>query len=351
MKKHIPLRIGHNISFLLQQKALLTIGCLLGTAAGLFLVSTGMGELKISPIRVFQALIGQGDEMERLVITSFRLPRILMALLVGIALAIAGSILQGLVRNPLASPEVIGITDGAGAAVVLCLTLFSDTNGSLTISIQWLPLSAFLGATLTAFLIYILSWKHGEIAPLRMVLIGIGIAALMKAATTLFMVLGPIHNASQANLWITGTVNGANWKNIIVLAPWIMVLSLIAWIMARKLNVQELGDALATGLGSRVGRQRFYLLLLCTGLVGGSVAFAGGIIFVGLIAPHIARKLVGSSYGALIPAASLIGAILMMGADLIGRTILSPLEVPAGVFTAAIGAPYFIYLLYRSRNS
>ncbi|MFB9759481.1 FecCD family ABC transporter permease [Ectobacillus funiculus] len=351
MKKHIPLRIGHNISFLLQQKALLTIGCLLGAVICLFFVSAGIGEMQISPVRVFQALIGEGNEMDRLVVTTFRLPRILIALLVGIGLAIAGSILQGLVRNPLASPEIIGVTDGAGAAVVLCLALFSDTNGSLTISIQWLPLAAFLGASLTAFLIYVLSLKHGEITPLRMVLIGIGIAALLKAVTTLLMVLGPIHNASQANIWLTGTVHGSNWKNVAILAPWITLLSLIAWLMARKLNVQELGDALATGLGNRVGRQRFYLLLLCTALVGGSVAFAGGIIFVGLIAPHIARKLVGSSYGALIPTAALIGALLMMGADLIGRIILSPLEVPAGVFTAAIGAPYFIYLLYRSRNS
>ncbi|MDP4098395.1 iron ABC transporter permease [Paenibacillus sp. P96] len=352
MKKQLTLRIGSRVSLLLNQKALLTSGCLLLLTLLLFLLSTGMGDMSISPVRVLQAIFGRGDDMERLVVTSIRLPRVLMALLAGIGLAIAGSILQGLVRNPLASPEIIGVTGGAGAAVVLFLALFSDRDtGSLLISIEWLPLGAFLGATLTTFIVYLLSYKHGEVVPLRMVLIGIGIAALMQAVTTFFMILSPIHNASQANIWLIGTVNGTNWGDVAVLAPWITVISLVTWGAARKLNVQQLGDSLATGLGSHVGRQRLYLLLLCTALVGGAVAFAGGIGFVGLIAPHIARKLVGSSYGALIPAAALIGALLVMGADLMGRTLFSPLEVPTGVFTAAIGAPYFIYLLFKSRST
>lgn len=324
---------------------------MLAAAAAVFFISAGLGEIRIAPWNVAKALVGMGNELERLVVMSFRLPRILMALLVGASLAAAGSILQGIVRNPLASPEILGITGGAGAAVVLFLAVFSDRSNALTISIHWLPVGAFAGAAITAILVYALAWQRSAISPLRLVLIGIGVSAVMQALTTLLMILGPIHQASQANIWLTGTVYGANWKQVGILAPWTTLLFALVWIAARKLNVQELGEELATGLGSAVQRQRIWLLLLCTALISGAVAFAGGIGFVGLIAPHIARRLVGSAYGVLLPAAAVIGAILVMTADLLGRLLFAPLEVPAGVFTAAIGAPYFIYLLYRSRNA
>jgi iron complex transport system permease protein len=352
MKKYIPVRIGKDFaSFLFDRKALLTLLSLSAVTIVIFFISAGMGEMKISPWAVFQALIGNGTESDALIVMSFRMPRIVMALLVGIALAVAGSILQGLIRNPLASPEILGITGGAGVAVVLFLAIFSDRSGALTISIQWLPLGAFAGATIAALIVYSLSWKDGGVPQLRLVLVGIGMSALTKALTTLFMILGPIHQASQANIWLTGTVYGSNWKNVAILAPWTFILVAITLISARKLNVQELGDELAIGLGSQVQRQRLFLLLLCTALIGGAVAFAGAIGFVGLMAPHIARRLVGSAFGALLPVSALIGALLVLVADLIGRIAFSPLEVPAGVFTAAIGAPYFIYLLYKSRNA
>ncbi|UOY91934.1 iron ABC transporter permease [Ectobacillus sp. JY-23] len=352
MKKHITFRMGEDFaSFLIDRKALFTFVSLLAVVIVIFFTSAGMGEMKIAPWAVFQALIGQGSETDSLIVMSFRMPRILIALLVGMALAVAGSILQGLIRNPLASPEVLGVTGGAGVAVVLFLGLFSDRSGALTISVHWLPLGAFAGATITALLLYMLSFKNGEVPPLRMVLVGIGISALAKALTTLFMILGPIHQASQANIWLTGTVYGSNWKNVVILAPWTLVLIVITLLLARKLNVQELGDELAVGLGSEVQRQRLVLLLICTALIGGAVAFSGAIGFVGLMAPHIARRLVGSAFGALIPVSALVGAILVLTADLIGRMAFSPLEIPAGVFTAAIGAPYFVYLLYKSRNA
>ncbi|MBO9130866.1 iron ABC transporter permease [Bacillus sp. 165] len=352
MKKYISFRMGKGfISFLIDKKALLTFLSLLGLLIALFFISAGMGEMKISPIEVFQVLIGKGNEMYELVVTAFRLPRIVVAILVGASLALAGSVLQGLIRNPLASPEIIGVTGGAGVAVVLFLALFSDKNNALTISIQWLPLAAFIGATIVALLVYALAWKYDGVSPLRLVMIGIGVSALMQALTTLFMILGPIYQASQANIWLTGTVYGSNWNNVGILTPWTVILAVLTLMSARKLNVQELGDELAIGLGSSVQRHRLLLLLLSTALIGGAVAFAGGISFVGLMAPHIARRLVGSAFGALLPVAAVVGAILVVTADLIGRTIAAPLEVPAGVFTAAIGAPYFIYLLYKSRNA
>jgi iron complex transport system permease protein len=314
-----------------------------------FIVSTGIGDMNISPLSVVQVFFGGGTEMEQLVVTSFRLPRIIVALMVGISLAVAGGILQGMIRNPLASPDILGITGGAAVAVVGFLAFFSDENNALTVSIQWMPLAAFAGAGIIAILVYFLAWKNG-VSPIRLVLIGIGISALMQALTTLMMILGPIYRASQANIWITGTVHGSTWANVGILVPWTIFFVTVALIMARKMNVQELGDEIATGVGAHVQRQRFSLLMISTALIGSSVAFAGGIGFVGLMAPHMARRLVGSSFGALLPVSALIGGILVMVADLIGRTLFSPLEVPAGVFTAGIGAPYFIYLLFKTRN-
>ncbi|WP_040203963.1 FecCD family ABC transporter permease [Neobacillus jeddahensis] len=338
------------LSFLIDRKATFIFTLLFVITFLVFVISAGIGDMKINPLTVIKVLFGGGPEMEKLVITTFRLPRIIVALVVGISLAVAGGILQGMIRNPLASPDVLGITGGAGAAVVAFLVLFSDKNHSLTVSIAWLPLAAFAGAGLVSILVYVLAWKNG-VSPIRLVLIGIGISTLMQALITLMMVMGPIYQASQANMWITGTVYGSNWKNVVTLVPWTVVFLIIALIVARTINIQELGDEVATGLGGKVQKQRFLLLMISTALIGSSVAFAGGIGFVGLMAPHMARRLVGSSFGALLPVSALLGGVLVMVADLIGRTLFLPLEVPAGVFTAGIGAPYFIYLLFRTRNA
>ncbi|WP_342042420.1 FecCD family ABC transporter permease [Bacillus sp. OTU2372] len=338
------------MSFLIDRKAALLLLILLIVTFMVLVISTGIGDMKINPLTVVKVLFGGGPEMEKLIITSFRLPRIIVALMVGMSLAVAGGILQGMIRNPLASPDVLGITGGAAVAVVAFLAVFSDKNNALTVSIAWLPLSAFLGAGIVAFLVYFLTWKNG-VSPIRLVLIGIGISTLMQALTTLLMIMGPIYQAAQANIWITGTVYGSNWKNVATLVPWTVIFLLIAFIVARTINIQELGDEVAAGLGGKVQKQRFLLLMISTALIGSSVAFAGGIGFVGLMAPHMARRLVGSSFGALLPTAALLGGILVMIADLIGRTLFSPLEVPAGVFTAGIGAPYFIYLLFKTRNA
>jgi iron complex transport system permease protein len=351
MSKYKNFRLlGGKFSILIDRRAGFILGILALVAFAVFVISTGSGEMKIDPLTVVKVIFGAGPEMETLVITSFRLPRIIVALLVGMSLAVAGGILQGMIRNPLASPDILGITGGAAAAVVGFLAIFSDKNHSLTVSIAWLPLAAFIGAGIVAFLVYFLAWKNG-VSPIRLVLIGIGISTLMQALTTFLMVSGPIHQASQANIWITGTVYGSNWQNVLILAPWAVIFLIIALTAARILNIQELGDDVATGLGEKVQKHRFILLMISTALIGGSVAFAGGIGFVGLMAPHMARRMVGSSFGALLPTSALLGGILVMLADLIGRTLFSPLEVPAGVFTAGIGAPYFIYLLFKTRNA
>lgn len=351
MKKYYKLRMGSDkLSLLIDKKSFFTSAILFAIVLSIFIISTGIGEVVISPINVLKTLFGYGTDMENLFIFSFRLPRIIIALLVGISLAVAGAILQGLIRNPLASPDIIGITGGGSVAVVLFLMLFSNKNNALIVSIKWMPVAAFLGATIVGLLVYLLSWKNGS-SSIRLVLIGIGLSLLTDSLTTLFMIKGPIYQAAQANVWITGTVYAATWEQVRILLPVVLILLLISIISVRKVNIQELGDELATGVGSPVQKDRLFLLILSTALTGSAVAFAGVIGFVGLMAPHIGRRLVGSSFGSLLPVSALIGAILVMIADLIGRTLFSPLEVPAGVFTAAIGAPYFIYLLYKTRNS
>ncbi|EOR25245.1 iron ABC transporter permease [Cytobacillus oceanisediminis] len=351
MKKYTSFRVAKNhISFLFDSKSLFLISTFFIFLLVIFFISAGIGEEFIPPWEIVTILLGHGSDFDTLIVQSFRMPRILLSILVGMSLAVAGAILQSVVRNPLASPDIIGITGGASVAVVLFLALFSDMNHSLTISISWMPLAAFIGATLVAFLLYLLAWKKG-VSPVRLVLVGIGLWALTKSLTTLFMILGPIYQVSQANIWITGSVYAANWGNIQIAAPIILILLMISFIMIRTVNIQDLGEEIAIGLGSKVQQQRFVLLLICTALIGTAVAFAGGIGFVGLMAPHIARKLVGSSFGALLPLSAFIGAILVLIADTIGRTLFLPIEVPAGIFTATIGAPYFIFLLYKQRNA
>jgi iron complex transport system permease protein len=349
MKKYQSFRLS-KISFLLDKKSLLiTIG-LATLMLFAFIISLGIGQMWIAPFDVVQSIFGAGDYMENLVVQSFRMPRSLMAILAGAALALSGAILQGIIRNPLASPDIIGITGGAAFTTVGFLALFSDRSNTLTVSIQWLPLASFIGAVGMGFLVYILSWKKGGITPIRLILIGIGLSAAMQAFTTMMMLLGPIFTASKANIWLTGSVNGANWKEVMTITPWITFLTIIVLIFARRLNLQELGEDLAKNAGSLVQKDRLLLLLLSTALAGGAVAFAGGIGFVGLMAPHIARKLVGSAFGGLLPISALIGSIIVLVADIIARISYPGHEIPAGVFTSAIGAPYFIYLLYKTRN-
>ncbi|MBA4493701.1 FecCD family ABC transporter permease [Paenactinomyces guangxiensis] len=350
MKRFIPIRIGSGrFSFLLDTKAAIVIGLLGITAFFAVVISVGVGDFYIPPLDVISVFMGSGSDMHTLVIEKLRLPRILIALMSGAALAVSGAILQGVVRNPLAAPDILGITGGASVAAVSVITFFSDSTDSLSVSVNWIPAAAFAGATVVAALIYLLSWKNG-VSPFRLVLIGIGFYTATQAATNLIILLGPVFRAVQSKTWLTGSVYGSTWEYVFTLLPWVGILIPVAILLAPNVNVQQFGDHLARGLGSKLQSQRLVLLLISTGLAGSAVAFAGGISFVGLIAPHAARRLVGSSFGALLPASALLGATIVMLADLLGRTLVPATEIPAGVFTAVIGAPYFIYLLFRSRR-
>lgn len=216
-------------------------------------------------------------------------------------------------------------------------------------SIKWLPAAAIIGAILVSLLIYLPAWKGGVTA-IRLVLIGIGIAAAMNAATTLMLVMSSSFTAGKAYVWLTGSVYGASWQGVYTVLPAVVILIPLVWYFARSMNSQELGDDVAAGLGVPVQRHRFMLLVLSVVLAGFAVSVAGAIGFVGLIAPHIARKLVGRPFVSLMLVSALTGSLLVFTADLIARTAFYPHDVPAGIFTAGVGAPFFIYLLFKNRN-
>lgn len=344
MKDYLPLRVGKRFSsFQLHKRVLwFTMIALILTGA-VAILSLGMGEMKIPPLDVVKVLLGIGSEQHVLIVEQFRMPRIIIAILVGAALASAGAIMQGVIRNPLASPDILGVSGGASVGAVGFLLLFE------TASIHWLPPIAFLGAMLTTLLLYALAWKQG-VTPLRLVMIGVGIKIAAGAIVTLLIMFSPFLLQNKALLWLTGSIYGVSWSDVLMILPWTMLLIATAAILARRVNIQQLGDEIATGVGSRLQLDRFMLLMICAALVGTAVSVGGDISFVALLAPHIAKQLIGPSFGGALPLSALIGSLIVLIADLIARMAFSPLDVPVGVFTSAVGAPFFIYLLYKNRN-
>ncbi|MDN3556645.1 FecCD family ABC transporter permease [Halomonas maura] len=316
------------------------LGLLLLASMGL---SLGLGSFPTSFGEVGQALATPEDSDIAFIVWELRLPRIVLAVLVGAALAMAGAILQGIVRNPLASPDVIGITSGAALAAVAFLALFGTG-----LSIHWLPASALLGALLAAMLVFLLAWKRG-ISPSRMVLVGIGLSAAMGAMTTLLIVISDDAAAMVAYVWLTGSLYAAQWQDVLGLLPWLLVAVPLCLTQARHMDAMALGDQVAQGLGVNVLRSRLLLMACSVALAGAAVAFAGGLSFVGLIAPHIAARLVGRGFARLVPAAALVGALIVLYADLLGRVAFLPKDLPAGIFVSGVGAPFFVYLLHRTR--
>ncbi|WP_254450399.1 FecCD family ABC transporter permease [Cohnella herbarum] len=299
-----------------------------------------LGERLIPAIEAIRTALGIGNEEYAFTIRQLRLPRALTGFLVGCGLALSGTILQIITRNPLASPGVIGLNSGAAAAVVAVITLIPS------FPISRLPIVAFLGALMAAVIIYILSWRKGS-STVRMLLVGIAISAMAGALITYLLTIGEIFQVTQASIWMAGSLYGRTWIHFWPLLPWLALLFPLILLFARRLNLFQLGDESVKGLGIRLESTRFILILISVGLAGSAVSMAGTIAFVGLMAPHMALHLVGSSSMKRLPVAALIGGLFVMSADLLGRILFSPYEIPAGLITAVIGAPYMIYLLLR----
>lgn len=331
-------------------RAPLVMGLLTAIIVAVFLISLNSGSIPMSPLEVLKTLFGGGTPQQETVLFQFRMPRMVIALLIGCGLAVSGVILQGLSRNALADPGLLGINAGAGLAVVLFMYLVFDTKEIKSVlPAMAIPLFALAGAGATAVLIFTLAWKQG-ITPIRLILVGIAVSAGLGAVNTVISL--KMDNASfmYAAVWLAGSLWGTSWAFVIAILPWILVLVPYAMWKARYLNVLNLGDTLACGVGVRVERERGKLIFASAGLAGACVAAGGGIGFVGLIAPHIARRLVGPKHQLLIPAATLIGALLLLAADWLARNVLSQAEIPVGIVISVLGTPYFLYLLMKAKT-
>lgn len=303
------------------------------------------GYRSISFEELGQILSGTASQSLTYTLVDLRLPRVLTSLLVGVGLSLSGCLLQGVSRNDMADPGVLGINAGAGLLVAAFIVF---VPAGLFPSAVALPVLAFAGSAAVAFLGWRLSVVRGASSPRRLLLIGVALATGLSSATSLLMLRMSDGDYAFVQNWIAGSIWGASWENVAILAVGLALLVAGALYASRTLNVLGLGEAAATGLGVNVPRARAALTAVAVGASGLACAVGGGLTFVGLVCPHMARRLVGPNFRVLVPATVLVGAVLMLLADIISRTLLAPNEIPVGIVAAVIGAPYFLYLLAKS---
>lgn len=314
----------------------LTLAILLGEVS--------QGSVAIAPLDLLKALLHMSTNPDhQFIVQQLRLPRVLVGWGVGAALALAGTLIQSLTRNPLASPSVLGVNGGAALGAVFWLWLAPSTWSA------GLPLAALAGAGAIALLLLTLTGFQSR-SGLRLILIGVGLNLMAGAGINLVIALGNLNTVRQGLVWLTGSVYGCRWSDVALLFPSLLGLGALALALRRELDTLQLGHELATGLGVAVERQQRLLLLSAMGLAAVAVAIAGNLAFVGLIAPHLGRQLVGARHTSLLPVAMGLGGLLVTLADTLGRVLFAPQELPCGLLTVAIGAPYFLVLLARSRQ-
>jgi len=335
-------------------------GLLLGLCALLFVLALGHGAMPIAPTRVVEVLMKAAfdpdyvaHDRDALVIVGIRLPRALLGLEVGAALAVSGALMQGLFRNPLADPGLVGVSSGAGLAAAATIVLgdqfLAGPIGRLPFAI--LPFGAFLGGLLATLAIYAISTRDGRTSMATMLLAGVALGAFAGALTSLLAYWSNDQQLRDLTFWSMGSLNGATWSKAATIAPIILPLLIAAPLLGRGLNGLAFGEAEAFHLGVRVQLVKSATIVLVALAVGASVASAGVIGFVGIVAPHIIRLAVGPDHRLLLPLSMLLGGALLVGADTLARTIVAPAELPVGVLTAAIGAPFFLWLLLRRERS
>ena len=302
------------------------------------LLGLEIGEYPIPRFEAIKtALWSRGGEFD-FVVNSLRFPRVLAALLAGFCLAISGALFQSLLGNPLVSPDVIGINTGAALCAVFVLTVGAD--------LSVLPWAAFVGAVLTAILIYSLAWKQG-VNGSRLVLIGIGINALLASGITYLMVKYPIERVVAAARWQVGSLFGSSWSDVRILTLGVVIITPLALLLVPKLRLLQLGDELAIGLGSRVEMDRMAIIVVASAYAAIAVAVIGPLGFVALLVPHMVRLIVGPLTGGGLLLTGLVGALFLLGCDLVAQQLFAPTTLPVGVVTAALGGPYFLFILVR----
>ena len=308
--------------------------------AGIFIhVSVGSSSIRI--IDVIKALFYPDNSKQTTIIQTLRLPRAVLAALIGASLAVAGALMQAITRNSLASPQVFGVNAGASLAIVVATILFPELHSKTTVYF------AFLGSAVGGITVYLFA-AGGKVTHIKLALAGMAVHLFLSSLTQGVIVLN--EDATDVLYWLVGSINGKNWSHVLVLLPWSVFGLLAAFIMGRSISILVLGENMATGLGEKVQWIRLVAGVIVIILAGSSVAVAGPIGFIGLMVPHIARKLVGGDYQRILPFSALLGGILLVYADILSRFIAYPFESPVGIVTALIGAPFFLYLARKGRK-
>ncbi|RAP28416.1 hypothetical protein C2W64_04850 [Brevibacillus laterosporus] len=311
------------------------------------IISLNTGSIRLAPLTVLQTFFGNGSQDEMMVLFEYRLPRIVVTMLAGVGLGISGAILQGLSRNALADPGILGLHAGASLGLIIFVSFFQSLKGA---SVLLIPMFTFLGGVVTAVLIMVLAYDRDKgLLPIRLILVGIAITAGFSAITLFLSLALDETTYAFTSRWLVGNVWGRDWINVFALLPWILIFVPYALAQSKALNAFSLGDELAMGIGIAVNRKRLLLLGTAVALSCASVSMVGGIGFIGLVAPHLARRLVGPLHQHMLPIAGLIGLVILVIADTIGRSIFQPNAIPAGVVVAAVGAPYFLYVLVKTK--
>lgn len=320
---------------------------------GIYLhITNGMFDMSVA--QVVKTLLGLDDnEKFRLVIFEFRLPRIVIAALVGMGLAMAGVVLQGITKNGLADPGILGINAGAGAAVVIFMYFFQFqaawTDGSSWMKIMMMPMFGFVGGTLAAALIFFFALKNGQLDMQRLILTGIAINSGFGALSMFISLKMNESDYESAAVWQAGSIYNANWTFIVAMLPWIVILGMYVYRKSYLLDYFQLEENTVIGLGIQLEKEKVMLLLASVGLVSACVSVSGSIGFIGLMAPHIARQLVGIQHRWVMPVSVLVGAALLIFSDFVAKTVFAPSELAVGIVVSIIGIPYFLYLLVKAK--
>ena len=326
---------GKQVSLLRVGTVLLALLILLAAAC---LVSMAVGSAGYSVPEILRALFSEEKSAIKTIVINLRLPRIILAILIGASLAAAGALLQSVMRNPLADPGTIGVSAGAGTAATTILLLFPNLTSSV-------PLFAFGGAALACVLIYMMAWKEG-VDPTRIILSGVAINSVLGAYNSLLQLLNS-DSLEGVLAFMNGSLSGRSWSQVRLLSVYASIGLVLAFLCIKSANALQLGDEMAKSLGVKVSGSRVLLSGVAAFLAASTVSVAGMIGFVGLVVPHIARLLVGSDYKAMLPTSVVLGALVLLVADTVGRTIVPGMEIPVGIVMAVCGGPFFLYLLRK----
>ncbi|WP_333648115.1 FecCD family ABC transporter permease [Lacrimispora sp.] len=309
-------------------------------------ISMNSGKMNLTPGEVLHVIIGKGTSQQNLVVLEFRLPRMILSILVGVGMGVSGCIMQSLLRNDMASPGTLGISSGSGLFVLIFVVLFSAKTASSAIL---MPLLSFLGGMTAAGLIFLLSYRKGRnISPTGLILTGVALGSGYGALTTLLTLKLDESQMDFIQRWSAGSLWGDQWRYLVILIPWTLILCVYVFSKAHILNLLNLGNETASGLGVAVKPEFIGLTAAAVALSSGSVSLGGNFFFVGMISPHMARKLMGPNHKLILPASGLCGAIIVLLADTVTRTISLGADVPTGIVITALSTPYFLYLLAKA---